>query len=103
MRFSHRAFHGLLKARRCTAAKCALHFTHATANCIDGMARAALGFLLKKINAHIKRDRIKAAGQHNARAALFGLAIKAFNHIAHPRRLSAKIDIIRAVRDAGPD
>ena len=65
-------------------------------------AEAPLGFLLQKPDAAIERDRVEAAGEDDARAAVLGVACRTCAIICrHPVRLAAEIDIVRAGLRAG--
>ena len=53
-------------------------------------------FALQQEHTHIKRHRIKAAGENDTRATCLSRRFMCINHQAHPCRLAAQVHIIHA-------
>jgi hypothetical protein len=64
---------------------------------------ALLRFVLQQRDADIEGDGIKAAGKHDARAVQMGGFVMCLDHLAHPGRFAAQIDIARTGLHAGVD
>jgi len=86
--------HGRLEARRGAAGEGALHLADAALDARYRRAEAFFCGLLGEPDAEIERDRVEAAGKHNARTAGLGGALILSDHLVHPGRLAAQIDII---------
>ena len=81
----------------------ALHIADAALDAADRRAENLLRRLLDKEHAEFERQRIEAAGKHDARAARFRRRLMRVDHLPHPDRFAAEIEIVGARRRADRD
>ena len=93
--------HGSQGAGQGAARGAALHHPHPAVHRGNGLAAQAQCLLLQIPDAQVKRNRIKAARKHNARAAGLGRGLQERNHLGHPDRLAAQVHIVGAHFGAG--
>jgi hypothetical protein len=58
-------------------------------------------FVLQEHHAQVERDRIEAAREHDSRPARLRRRGEAGNHVCHPARLAAQVDVVGAGLRAG--
>ena len=79
----------------CSAAgKSTLHLTHTPLDARQRLAQLFLCSLLQEVNTQIEGDGVETAGKDNACAALFGRLTMCIDHLAHPRGLTAEVNIV---------
>lgn len=95
--------HRFGKARNGAAGGAALHLADAALDARGGLAVGLDRLLLEEPDAEIERDRVKPAGKDDARAARLRRIIMRVDHLAHPRRFAAQVDIVGAGLRTGGD
>ena len=90
-----------LGARGGAAGQRAAHVAHAALDAGSRRAEHLLCFLLHIEHAEFERQRVEPAGKHDARAARFRRRLMLVDHLPHPDRLAAEIEIVGAGGDAG--
>ena len=88
--------HGRLQAGRGAAGEGALHLAHTATHARRRVAEALAEGLLQEEHAQVEGDRIEAAGKDDARAAGLRRGLVRVDHLAHPGRLAAQIDVVHA-------
>src|SRR5215468_2832454 len=77
---------------------------HGADAALDAMRRRTenlLRLFLTEEYAELEGQRVEAAGEHDPGAALLRICLMGVDHLPHPDRLTAEIDIIRARGRAG--
>ena len=92
-----------LHARSGPARKRALHLAHATLDARNCRTELLFRGFLKEPDAELERQGIVTAGEHDTRAALACCGFVRVDHLTHPYRLAAQIEIVGAARRAGRD
>jgi hypothetical protein len=68
---------------------------------LAGVAEAGLHLVLQHEHAQVERDRIEAAGEHDARTAGPGLCLVGVDHLAHPGRFATQVHVVDAAGGTG--
>ena len=87
-------FERRLGARGGAAGQGAAHIAHAALDAQSRRTEHPPGFLLHKEGAEFERHRVEPARKHDARAARFRRGFMLVDHLAHPQRLAAEIEIV---------
>ena len=85
-----------LEAGSGTAREGAFHLAYAALDPGQSGAKLFLCRLLQEVHAQVEGDGIKTAGEDDTRAALLGGLAMGINHLAHPCRLTAQVDVVGA-------
>jgi hypothetical protein len=93
--------HGLDQAGRGAAREAALHQHHAPLHVLQRLAVALQRVVLEEAHAQVKGHRVKAARENDARTAGLCGWVVAPNHLRHPGRLAAQVDIVATGVDTG--
>ena len=81
----------------------AFHGADAALDPRDRRAELLLRRLLHEVNAELERNRVETAGEQDPRAARFRRRLMRVDHLAHPQRLAAEIEIVGPRGGTGRD
>ena len=95
--------HGGLETGEGATGPGAFHVAYAASHAAKRLTRGRYGRLLQKVNAQIEGNGVKATGEHDPGATglcLFGVS---GDHLLHPGRFAAQVDVVCAGCGAGGD